>query len=181
MKTFFLERKMPKRLILLSDLWGKERSDWINPYFRALSNNFDIQYYDVQTLGNINVPDSKTEGFLHQAFINGGIDEAVKNILQKETQIIDVLAFSIGGTIAWKAALEGLKVNRLVCVSSTRLRYETQQPHCKIKLFYGELDDYKPSKEWLNTMKLSSEIIPNEDHEFYRNQQYVSFISQEII
>ena len=33
-------------LILLSDLWGEEKSGWIENYGRILNNHFEIKYYD---------------------------------------------------------------------------------------------------------------------------------------
>ena len=56
--------------------------------------------------------------------MNSGIEIAVQTLLNKEKGEIKILAFSVGGTIAWKAALKGLKVSDLVAVSSNRLRYE---------------------------------------------------------
>ena len=71
---------------------------------------------------------------------------------------MDILGFSIGGYIAWKAALEGLKVRNLTAVSATRLRFETTKPDCKIALIYGEHDTFQPSIDWYNRIELDKII-----------------------
>ena len=42
-----------QRLILISDLWGKEDSEWITYYTSILSQHFEVNYYDSCDLGNI--------------------------------------------------------------------------------------------------------------------------------
>lgn len=159
-----------QRLILISDLWGIADADWIIHYTSILENHFDLQFYDSCDLGNIDKANFTADD-LHHQFINGGTEKAVSNLLLNEKGLINVLAFSIGGTIAWKAALSGLQINHFFAVSSTRLRYEIQKPVGIIKLFYGENDDYKPDENWFSTMKIKPGIYQNEDHEFYRNKE----------
>ena len=158
------------RIILLSDLWGNENADWIVHYTSILEKHFEVKHYDSCTLGNID-KSNVAEDHLHQQFINGGIEKAVLNLLLKENDFVNILAFSIGGTIAWKAALTGLKVQNLFAVSSTRLRYENQKPDGVIELFYGENDAYKPDVYWFGSMEIEPKIYPNEEHEFYRKKQ----------
>lgn len=109
-----------------------------------LQSKFEIQYYDVLELANI-ASDNFVESEIHNQFLNGGIDKAIQNLLQLETGKILVLGFSIGGTIAWKASLQGLKITHLLAVSSTRLRYETEVPNGIVKLYFGEKDPNKPN------------------------------------
>lgn len=40
-----------KKLILLSDLWGKEKPNWILQYTIVLEKYFDVKYYDCCELG----------------------------------------------------------------------------------------------------------------------------------
>lgn len=159
-----------QRLILISDLWGIADADWIIHYTSILENHFDLQFYDSCDLGNIDKANF-TADHLHYQFINGGIEKAVSNLLLNEKGLINVLAFSIGGTIAWKAALSGLQIDQFFAISSIRLRYEIQKPVGVIKLFYGENDDYKPDENWFSTMKIKPGNYKNEDHEFYRNKE----------
>ena len=169
-----------QRLLLISDLWGKEKSDWITYYTSILEHHFQIVYYDSCDLGTIDKSDYSEEN-LHHQFVNGGIDRAVSTLIQKEKQKISVVGFSIGGTIAWKAALLGLKIENLFAISSTRLRHETEKPLGKIKLFYGENDTFRPDNDWVNKMNLTQNLIPNQDHECYTNEEIAQKICKIIV
>jgi pimeloyl-ACP methyl ester carboxylesterase len=169
-----------KRLIVLSDLWGKSKSDWFVQYETILKSEFEVVFYDCCTLGEIDLSDF-SEDKIHQQFTNGGIERAVKTLLENEKENIDVLGFSVGGLIAWKAALEGLKVRSLFALSSTRLRYEEKQPKCAINLFYAEKDKYKPSEEWFRKLNLEMNIYKEQEHSFYCNKEIASEVSKKII
>ncbi|MEL6944601.1 MAG: alpha/beta hydrolase, partial [Bacteroidota bacterium] len=67
---------------------------------------------------------------------------------------VSILAFSIGGTIAWKAALKGLKIKSLWAFSATRLRYEVERPNIPIQLFFGQKDEYRPSSNWFDRREI---------------------------
>ena len=171
---------MKPRLIIISDLWGIENSDWVNSYFEILKTRFEIQFYDSCKLANISFVD-KTENNLHDEFINGGIDFAVENLLHLEKEIIAVLAFSIGGTIAWKASLKGLKIISFTSISPTRLRYETIKPDCEIQLYFGENDPNKPLAIWFENLNVNCEIVENEKHEMYKNKDFALQFCSELI
>jgi len=171
---------MKSRLIILSDLWGKEKSDWVSGYVGLLQDKFEIQYYDCCELGEIDKT-NYTEENLHNQFINGGIDKAVANFLKIEKNPIDILAFSIGGTIAWKSALKGLNIRNLFAVSSTRLRYEDEIPNGAIKLYYGENDINKPNTNWFEKHSINFEIIKNKEHDFYTEKEFTNSICNEIL
>lgn len=171
---------MKPRLIILSDLWGKEKSGWVSAYVELLKDKFEIQYYDCCELGEID----KTEYFeenLHSQFVNGGIEKAVDNLLQKEKDQVIVLAFSIGGTIAWKAALNGLNAGSFFAVSSTRLRYENETPKGRIKLYFGKNDSNKPSQNWFQKHSIDFDIVKNKVHNFYTEKDFAIAICNEIL
>lgn len=172
--------KNKEKLIILSDIFGKEKSDWISLYFKYLESKFDITYYDSQTLGEVTL-NTKNQESIHSKFINFGINKAVKNLVNSETESINILAFSIGGTIAWKAALIGLNVNRFWGISSTRLRYETEKPNCKTTLFYGENDSYKPDANWFQKLNINHHILENKDHDIYSKPETITFICNTIL
>lgn len=163
---------MKPRLIILSDLWGKHDANWVKNYSNPLSNYFDIHFYDTCELAEIDTIEY-IETKLHQQFVNGGIEKAVINLIEIEKNEISILAFSIGGTIAWKAGIAGLKINKLIALSSTRLRYEEKKPKCNIQLIYGDLDKNKPTQEWLSEMAINTEIIPNVNHDFYKTDFFI--------
>lgn len=167
-------------ILLLSDLWGKEKSDWISHYTSRLEKHFNIVYYDSCELGNIDKTDSSQEK-LHEQFINGGIERAVKSLLDKEIEPICILGFSIGGYIAWQACISGLKTPHLFAISSTRLRYTTEKPLGRTELFYGENDAHKPTSNWFEKMEITENIFPDQVHEFYRNGEIAAIICRHII
>lgn len=169
-----------EKLILLSDLWGAKKSGWIENYTTLLDKHFDIRYYDCCELGEIDLTDYSEEN-IHQQFLNGGIEKAVENLLKKEKEVISILGFSIGGSIAWKAAYQGLKVDNFIAVSSTRLRYEDERPRCNIELYYGENDQYQPETDWFNNFKLNPKIYKNETHDFYLKKEIAENICKDII
>lgn len=171
---------MKPRLIILSDLWGKEKSDWVLDYIELLKDKFEIQYYDCCELGEIDKT-NYTEENLHSQFVNGGIENAVENLLKTEKYQIDILAFSIGGIIAWKSALKGLNVRSLFAVSSTRLRYEDKIPNGAIRLYYGENDSNKPNDNWFEKHSLDYEIIENKEHNFYTEKECATSICNEFL
>lgn len=158
---------------MLSDLFGGN-PEWIQNYIEILEIKFDVQYYDVLKLAQID--SSSDEREIHNQFLNGGIEKAVNSLLDFEKEKVAILGFSIGGTIAWKASLRGLQITQLVAVSSTRLRFETEIPSCKVKLYYGEKDLNKPNMQWFLDLKISNEIIENQDHILYQEKDYAFLI-----
>jgi hypothetical protein len=171
---------MKPRLLILSDVFGGKNPEWVKLYIDLLELKFDIQYYDVLELANITVLDF-TEMDIHNQFLNGGIDKAVHNLLELEKDEVAVLGFSIGGTIAWKASLKGLKSSYLIAVSSTRLRYETHLPDCKIKLYFGDKDLNLPDLKWFSDMKVSRHFFENQAHQLYLDQNNVAVICNEFL
>jgi len=170
---------LKSRLIILSDIWGIQKSEWVKYYIDLLSSDYDIKYYDSCELGEIET-NSLNENIRHRQFVYGGIESAVKKLIELEKKECNILAFSIGGTIGWKASLCGLKIKNFYAVSSTRLRYETEKPDCKIKLFFGEKDDFKPSPDWFEKFDLTNEIIDNGNHQFYTVKKHSLKICESI-
>src|SRR5690606_412893 len=93
----------------------------------------------------------------------------------------NILAFSIGGTIAWKIGLKSDNLNTLVCVSSTRLRKETEKPKSLIKLYFGENDEYKPTEAWFKKMKPEYEILSNKEHQVYCETEFAKQLCEKIL
>ncbi len=171
---------MKQRLIILSDLWGKQRANYLDQYLKLLDGHFEIQFYDVQKLGALDKHLHSKE-LIHQQFVSGGTDIAVQRLAQLEKGKIDILAFSIGGSIAWKACLNDLNVEQLYAVSSTRLRYEPQRLDNRVKLYYGALDQYRPSIDWLEKMRLDYHIIPNQGHLIYHDPEFAKMVCKTIL
>lgn len=171
--------KAMNRLLILSDLWGARQSDWLHFYTQHLTQ-FDVQYYDSCALAGIDRSLCE-EQVIHQQLVEGGIDRAVQKLLKLETEATAILAFSVGGTIAWKAIAEGLKVPLLYAVSATRLRYETEKITCPTKLFYGEKDTFRPNKAWLEKMQFQHLIFAKSEHDCYRQELIANQIAADFI
>lgn len=172
---------MQPRLIILSDLWGEQKSAWIHLYIEKLASTFDIQYYDCCQLGNV---DTKiyTQEYLHQQFVSFGIENAVKELICLEKKSFHILALSIGGTIAWKAALQQLPLISLHAVSATRLRYETTIPKIHMRLYFGTNDTFKPSEDWCGQFARKSLVfVDGKSHEMYQNENIATLICKNII
>lgn len=170
---------MKARLVVISDLWGVEKHRWFTHYTRVLESKFDIKYYDSCELGKIDKSNYSQE-HLHRQFVHGGVKTAVNSLLELEKQTVNILAFSIGGTIAWKFGIESNNINTLICVSSTRLRKETEKPNGKIELYFGENDKFRPIKEWFEMMKLDCNVLLDKEHEVYREPEFAKQLSEVI-
>jgi hypothetical protein len=168
------------RLLILSDLFGGKNPEWLKIYMNLLQSKFEIQYYDVLELANID-SDNFIESEIHNQFLNGGIDKAVQSLLQLETGKIVVLGFSIGGTIAWKTSLKGLNITHLFAVSSTRLRYETEVPDGIIKLYFGEKDPHKPNPKWFLHLNVDNKILEDNNHQLYLTENNIPLICNDIL
>ena len=170
----------PPRLIVLSDLWGKDKNHWLAHYRDFLSIHFEWNYYEATELANLNTPNLSQEE-RHDFFVQQGIQTAISNLLRAEPHPIYVLAFSIGGTIAWKAALKGANILGLYAISATRLRYETTNLAFPVKLLYGEKDPYRPENQWFQNKNMEWQILPGEAHEVYTQAAFINQFKEDIL
>lgn len=168
------------QLIILSDIHGKVNDEWTQYYLDALSIYFTINYLDCVSLAEIG-PENQSKEEIHGLFVEGGIDQAVSNLMKLKGKNAFILAFSIGGTIAWKAALNGLPVHKVVAVSSTRLRKEYQKPKCEIELYFGEKDLNRPKDEWFEEMELQPTILHNQKHKMYTEKNIADKVIADLI
>lgn len=157
---------MKPRLVILSDMWGLEHCAWIKHYVEVLDPVFSVQVHDSCVLGEVAAADADEEA-IHSAFIHGGIDTAANKLLSLETGKVDILAFSMGGSVAWEAGLKGMEIGRLYAVSSTRLRLQTEKPDCRTQLFYGSEDPFQPNASWFEQLRLDPPLMERGGHDFY--------------
>ncbi|GAB5526185.1 MAG: alpha/beta hydrolase [Roseivirga sp.] len=169
-----------KKLIILSDLWGKEKSVWVSHYTERLNQHFDIQYYDCCELGAID-KSIYTEEALHQQFVSGGIERTVHQLTELIREETHILAFSIGGTIAWRFGLQTGNIKSLTAISSTRLRYETVKPKGRVKLYYGKDDDSAPAKSWFDQLGVDHELIKDQGHVVYRESELAAAVAEHLL
>lgn len=168
------------KLIILSDLWGNENSEWLQYYSVLLETQFKLSFYDCRALAQIPTK-GMTEPEIHHQFLHGGIDLAVEKLLETERKPGFVLGFSIGGTIAWKAALNGLPVIKFFAISSTRLRKEYQKPKCEIELYFGANDLNRPMDEWFEQLEIYPSILRGKNHDFYKEEAFANQLCEELI
>ncbi len=171
---------MAEKLVVISDMWGVKKGLWITSYFGYLQQYYTIAFYDCQQLGNIDVPVS-TEENIHNAFVEGGIDMAVAHLLKKEKDSCHYLAFSTGGTIAWKAALQGLPMKSLTAISPTRIRLENKKPDTSLNLIFGERDQFKPETEWMQKVGVDLQVIPNFGHQLYSDEKIIAEVCMKLL
>ena len=176
----FFKKKIFLIVLIFNYGLGYSQSDWVNYYIETLKESFNIQYYDCCDLGQIDKTEFN-ERNIHTQFVSGGINIAANNLAALETKEVNILAFSIGGTIAWKASLKGLKIDKLYAVSSTRLRLETIKPNCDLRLIYGEYDQNKPENNWFEKMKVKNQIIRQQGHSLYMNKIFATELTKRII
>ena len=166
------------RLVVLSDLYGISNEPWMETFRNELNPHFTVIEYDCRELAEI-AHLNPTE--IHASFANGGIERATKNLLLAESTPVHLLGFSVGGTIAWKYALESSKVISITTVSATRLRNETKIPAALMNIYFGEWEEFGPQQEWFNTMSIDPIVIPHLGHECYKELTLIPQICQKII
>ena len=171
---------MAEKLVVISDMWGAKKGLWVTSYLGYLQQYFNITYYDSRQLANIELT-INSEKNLHDAFINGGIDTAVAHLLKKEKEPCHYLAFSTGGTIAWKANLEGLPMKSLYSVSATRIRLENKKPRIPTTLVYGDKDANRPSDDWFKKLFLEKELISEFGHELYSDEIVIKKVCLDLL
>ncbi len=171
---------MAQKLVILSDMWGAKKGLYITSYLGYLQQYFDITYYDIQQLANIDVK-ILTQENVHRAFVEGGIDTAVAHLLKKETEPAHYLGFSVGGTIAWKAGLMGLPMKSLYTVSSTRIRAEKSKPECEITALFGDKDMYRPKLDWHQEVGVKSNLVSGFGHTMYNDEKIIGRVCLDLL
>lgn len=168
---------MKPSLLLLSDLWGHRRPLPYSAYQQQLGEQFDLHFFDSTKLAGITAEVCEQEE-LHRAFVDGGIARAVDQLTQLVPRTAYLIGCSVGGVIAWQYAQRQAQVQGLLAISATRLRYETEQPPCSIKLFFGEQDPSQPSADWYAQIGLSAQLIEEEGHDIYRKESLIPMLCE---
>ena len=167
---------MAERLVILSDMWGSKKGLWITSYLGYLQQHFDIVFYDIQQLSDIDSY-ALTSDDKCQEFIQEGLDTAVAHLLKKESIPSHYLTFCSGGTIAWHAGLKGLPMKSLFAVAPKNLDTLEAKPACPINLVFGAYHKGIPSDEWIQQMDICSEIIPNFGEDLYSDEVIIQKVS----
>jgi len=155
---------------IISDLWGSRKSNWLAHFRELLSPRYKINYIDAGTLADIDM-EPYTQERLHEQFVEFGIIRAAEKLLENNNNPKIYIGTSVGGIIAWKAGLKGLKIDKLITISATRLRYETKKPDCPIYNYFGQADPHKPEMKWMNTIGQETSKIIQGGHDIYKNKE----------
>jgi hypothetical protein len=134
-------------------------------------SNFDGRPHRLLRLADISGrPDLSGEGLHDHLFKGGGLEQAVHKLCESDTSARIGIGFSAGGTLLWNAARLGLRLEALICVSSTRLRLETAPLAIPTMTLWGELDPHRPAESWNAAVPSFSKIYADQPHDFYRGQ-----------
>jgi dienelactone hydrolase len=172
---------MAERLIVISDMWGAKKGIWATSYLVYLQQYFDVTYYDSQQLAKIELGDDSREQ-LDDAFLNGGVDKAIAQLMQNEKEPCHYVGFGVGGTIAWQANLQGLPIKSLYVVSATSICDENNnKPGIPTKIVFGDLDAHLPRKEWFDQIEMEYEIIKGFGHDLYTQDVIIKEIAQNLL
>lgn len=156
-------------LLMLSDLHGLSMETYMAVYLQRLEPYYEVEVIDTPELAGVPTY-GRAESQIHTDILATGADSAVEKLLARQS-VTGILAFSMGGWVAWKAMLQGLKVDRLVAVSATRLRYEENWPEQgSIHLVYGGDDPYRPKQYWPKAKNITVEVLLGEPHTLYKNE-----------
>lgn len=171
---------MAERLVILSDLWGAKKGLWITSYLGYLQQYFDIVYYDTSQLADLETSLPTAEN-LREAFDNGGLKRAVRNLMAKETKPSHYLTFGAGGTVVWNAAHKGLPVKSLYAVSPVHLHRETELPDCQVTLVYGEYMNNRPSRDWALRVGVPMEVVPRFGQTMYSDEKIIQKVCKDLL
>jgi len=166
---------MKKEIVVISDIWGKSKSDWFEKFDEKLGDDYLVRYYDACQLSKVETEPYEQER-LHHQFVQFGINNAVDKLLAAEKSSRIYIGCSVGGVIAWKAGLKGLPIEKLITISSTRLRKESKAPNCQLYNFFGYNDDHKPNSDWLNSSIYGSTFLIEGGHDIYKESLSIDHI-----
>ena len=166
-----------KNLLILSDIRGISKATYLQGFFDILQAQYSIEILDTPALGGVKI-DGKEQSQIHTDMLATGVDCAVKKLLVRQS-VTGILAFSIGGWVAWRAMLQALKVDKLVAVSATRLRYEERWPEQgSIHLMYGGADPYRPKQYWPTAKNITTEVLTGQPHTLYENGAFAEKLTK---
>ncbi len=169
---------MKKKILIVSDIVGFKKTTWISHYLDCLSEIFEITILDINNLTDTYFEDIDKR---YKKFIEVGIDEVVKYLSKSNSEYDVLIGFSMGGTILWKYKKNINSSSDLICISSTRLRFENSTPRGRNLLLFGDLDMKLPSPDWLKTHKKDIKILSGKDHDFFKEVRNIETICQRII
>lgn len=150
-------------LLIVSDIYGFPENC---PVSLATAQR-RVAYHRLSTLAE--EPALSGEALHEHLFGREGIGIAIRALVRSSHDDFCGLGFSAGGTVLWKAVAGGLRLRALVCVSSTRLRYESAPLPIPTLTLWGENDPRRPDWEWGQQTSLETKSYAGKHHDFYRS------------
>ncbi|WP_018239887.1 alpha/beta hydrolase [Ensifer sp. BR816] len=153
------------RLLIVTDIHGRPTAD------RCLSRHLPgAQCSLVRTFSLSELLDVKYTGErLHRELVeNDGFIRAAERLARLSEAADVALGYSAGGTVLWHGVLNGLAVDRLICLSSTRLRDVRASAMPKPALVvFGKDDPNRPRERWASGSAVECCTVSGAGHDFY--------------
>lgn len=171
------------KAIIVSDIYGAHGRP--QHYMAGWASQLERRGYEV---GKVHLNDLYPDAYLnspfskeltHERFINGGIDEAVVqllNVLSKRPVEL-LLGFSLGGYLACLARPFLKSTTKIICISATRLRHcEGLIGQSDVQAVFGEDDPYRPMHALHLGGGCHEYLIPGASHEVYLDIDSCAFV-----
>ena len=175
---------MSLNAIILSDIYGFSSETDVDDYYLQKTAQFlqSIGYsttiFSLLQLANLSIKNGKE---VDTAFVTEIIERSVVNLTDKKLNCDLCIGFSAGGIVLWKMITEDkLKTDKLVCISSTRLRQFTEVAPCPTLAIFAQEDKFAPTQEKLESLKCYYKIVPHSNHDFYRYETFGATLSENI-
>lgn len=109
---------------------------------------------------------------LHRRLVEGdGFEQAAKRLIDLAEHADVALGYSAGGMVLWQSVLHGLSLDRLICISSTRLRQVSAAAvPIPVLAVFGENDSNRPADAWGTCSRVQTYLIPGAGHDFYASE-----------
>lgn len=134
-------------------------------FARVLPRRWTTSIYSIATLAL--APMLRGQELHDHLFNAGGMDQARKSLLGQCAKADIAIGFSAGGTVLWQACLAGFSCPNLVCLSSTRLRYETIRPAARTHVLFDAADPSIPQAPRLRSLADSYSVAGMQGHDAY--------------
>ncbi len=152
-------------LLIIPDIFNFPPAQ--SPFLSQITKGQDYSYKSLPEL--LGEPELSGEALHHSLFYQGGLTRAVSALHSLGAYGFKGLGFSTGGTVLWAAAKNHPLLKSLLCISSTRLRFENERPAIPVQLYWGAHDPHRPNSLWNKTYADYYEVLPNAEHAFYRD------------
>ncbi len=174
------------RALFISDMDGlqNENSKVDVSYIDTTSLFLEGLGYQVDLMSSLalaNIDPDMSNDERHPQFVEHGIETAVTKIVTNDIHYALAVGFSMGGTLLWKAVTRGFSVGGIVCISATRLRYESQAttPVPSV-LIFGDSDPFAPSATKCQQLGGQLVTVNNSGHEFYKSGALIAVLNRGI-